>query len=160
MRISRLVLIVVAVVGVSLASGCSSHRLREGIWELSHHAQVAQNQLEFPLPNREVKVLVEWKDSGDGEVVQISSIDDQTSSIDDQTSSIDDELEPMFGDIIVVKEKTVLTIDHMDDFHHIRMWGEIRDPENVMGTMFVASSRQFEDLMFEGRWKLRWLRDS
>ncbi len=151
MRISRLVLIVVAVVGVSLASGCSSHRLRDGIWELSHHAQV--NQLEFPLDNREVKVLVEWKDSGDGEVVQISSIDDQT-------SSIDDELEPMFGDIIVVKEKTVLTIDHMDDFHHIRMWGEIRDPENVMGTMFVASSRQFEDLMFEGRWKLQWLRDS
>ncbi len=153
MRISRLVLIVVAVVGVSLGSGCSSHRLRDGIWELSYNAQVAKNQREFPFDTREVEVLVEWKDSGDGEVVQISSIDDQT-------SSIDDELEPMFGDIIVVKEKTVLTIDHMDDFHHIRMWGEIRDPANIMGTMFVASNRQFEDLMFEGRWKLQWLRDS
>lgn len=152
MRSSRLVLIVVAVVGVSLESGCSSHRLREGIWELGFHAQVVQNQREFPFDKREVRVLVEWKDSGDGEVVEISSIDDQS-------SSIDDELEPMFGDIKVVKEKTVLTIDHLDDFWHIRMWGEIRDQENIMGTMFVASSRLTEDLMFEGRWKLQWLRE-
>ena len=147
MSISRLVLIVVAVVGVSLQFGCSSHRLREGIWELSFHGQRVQNQKEFPLDKREVKLLVEWKDSGDVEVVEISSVDD--------------DLDPMYGDIKVdSKAKTVLTIDHQDRDWHWRMYGVIRDEATVMGQLFLASHRQIEDLTIEGRWNLQWLRDS
>ena len=146
MRISRLVLIVVAVVGVSLQSGCSSHRLREGIWELSFHGLRVENRREFPLDKREVTLLVEWKDAGDIEVVEIASVEDG--------------FDKMYGDIKVDKDKTVLTIDHQDDHWHWRMYGEIRDEATVMGTLFLASARQFEDLRIEGRWDLQWLRDS
>ncbi len=146
MRISRLVLIVVAVVGVSLQSGCSSHRLREGIWELSFHGMRVENRLEFPLDKREVTLLVEWKDAGDIEVVEITSVEDG--------------FDKMYGDIKVDKNKTVLTIDHQDDDWRWRMYGVIRDEATVMGQLFVASHRQYEDLTIEGRWDLQWLRDS
>ncbi len=147
MSISRLVLIVVAVAAVSLQSGCSSHRLREGIWELSFRGQRVENRREFPIDVREVELLVEWKDAGDFEVVEITSVED--------------DLDKMYGDIKVEsEEKTVLTIDHQDDDWHWRMYGEIRDEMTVMGTMFLASHRKIEDLRIEGRWDLQWLRDS
>lgn len=147
MSISRLFLIVVAVAGLSIQFGCSSSRLREGIWELSFRGQRVQNRTEFPLEKREVKLLVEWKDAGDSEIVEISSLETG--------------LEPMYGDIkIESEEKTVLTIDHQDSDWHWRMYGVIRDQETIVGELFFASARQNEDLTIEGRWDLQWLRDS
>ena len=84
MRILRLVLIVVAMVGVSLESGCSSHPMREGIWELNFYGQVVKTHLVLPIDKCEVQVRVEWNESGDGQVVEILYPDD--------------ELNPMYGE--------------------------------------------------------------
>lgn len=145
MGISRTVLIVVAAAGASLQSGCSSHRLREGIWELSFNGQIVQTRMECPIEPREVRLLVEWKDGGDAEVVEIANLEG--------------DLNPMYGDIKVESEKkTSLQIDAQDQWHW-RMYGVIRDPENVVGELFIANHKQIEDLTMEGRWGLRWLRD-
>ncbi len=146
LRISRLVLIAAAVVGASLESGCSSHRLRDGIWELSFNGQRVQNRQEFPIDSREVRLLVEWKDSGESEIVEISSVEG--------------DLKPMYGDIKVdEKNKASLQIDDQDGEWHWRMYGVIRDAETVVGQLFLASHKQIEDLTVEGRWSLQWRRD-
>ena len=140
----------VAAVGSCCGLGCSTHRLQNGIWELSFQGQRSQNRKQFPIEKREVKLLVEWKDAGDGENVEISDIE-----------SGGDVLEPMFGDIEPEGDgsTTALMIDHQDRDWSWRMYGVIHDPKTVDGKSFFAKARGFEDLTIEGRWMLRWLRD-
>lgn len=151
MSASRVLAIIAAVAGACLQCGCASHKMRDGIWELSFAVERGQNHLEFPLDPREVRIRVEADDKGEGEIVQISSVVPAEG------------VEPMYGDLRTgvneSEEKTFLQIDHTDDDWHWRMYGEVRDPETVLGRMFFASARQYEDTTLEGRWGLEWRRD-
>ena len=142
------------VLPLCVSVGCSSYTLREGIWELSFQAQRHENRLEFPLVDREVRISVEVADPDEQgiekEIVEIAVLDED-----------DNPLVPMYGEITPTEEERAakLRLNHRDADWIWRMFGFVRSDELVEGTEFMARAHQYEDIVLEGRWRLRWLRD-
>ena len=134
-----------------VAFGCSSYSVRDGIWELSFQAQVHESRVEFPLPNREVRVTDEADESvPKNEIVEIALVGTDS-----------DTLVPMYGEIPPPAEESEakIFINHRDATWIWRMFGIVRSEELIEGTEFMARAHQFESYVLEGRWRLKWLRE-
>ena len=157
-------ILVTAAVAACFQFGCSSHPLREGIWELSFDAQTVAKRDPFPIDKRELKLGVEWDDAGERQIVEFVEIVPNDASDGElgiaANDASDEVLEPMYGDIRIKSDDSAqLTINFGDDHWRWRMFGVIRNAETVVGERFMASARIVEDLIIEGIWMLKWLRD-
>jgi hypothetical protein len=155
---------------VTLAvSGCSGTLIREGIWELSFKGRIIQTGEPYPFPKWIVKVLVEANPDGSGEVAEISTLPESPAAGKDVTAGKAEDkveidpakvLKSLYADIQVKREgePPIVTIHHTDAYWTFMMWGEVRNPEYIVGTRFGARHREINRSM-EGYWFMKWLRE-
>jgi hypothetical protein len=154
-----------------LAAGCNQYLIREGIWELSLQAEVSGSQEVVPIPKRLVRVTLGPSDDGEGEVAKITPVAESPTEGADAAPArttgapnTDDpatELKPMYASITrkLEGEEPLVQVDHSDTFWIWRMWGRVRDQETIVGVHFGARHKA-KYVVLEGRWGMRWIRDS
>ncbi len=132
---------------LGILSGCASHSLREGVWELSLD-DVEDYWTKSPVvhPKQRVKLAIDWKSDGDGEVVEIQ-----------RTES---DLSPLYGDVFGTGKSVntrKIRINGTDHFYIFRFDGIVRDPETISGLRFLLRHRFEENTSFTGRWNMKWI---
>jgi hypothetical protein len=143
--------------------------VKNGIWELSFRAQIHQTGEPVSIPKRLVRVVVERNADGAGEVAEITPVPTAPAEAEDVTADpakkeieVDPakEIRPLYADIQVKREDSppIITIHHTDAYWTFRMWGEVRDPQHIVGTKFGARHREQNSSM-EGYWFMKWLRE-
>lgn len=132
-------------------SGCKSHTVRPGIWELSYDLRFERTGEEATglIPPREVHVLVDRGGGGDIiSQVEISPVD------------LSSDLARMYGDItednLTASHKIKITHSHDPDWIW-NMWGLVRNPQQIEGTNCMARGK-FKNVALTGRWDMRWVR--
>ncbi len=160
---------VLAILGVS---GCSGTMIRDGIWELSFKGKIVQTGDPYPFPRWIVRVLVEENPGGPGEVAEITRISEipegpagrEEAGPDKAKEKVeidpDKVMKPLYADIEVKREgePPVITIHHTDAYWTFMMWGQVKDPEHIVGTKLGARHRA-KNVSIEGYWFMKWLRE-
>jgi hypothetical protein len=137
---------------LSLAlSGCLSHSIREGIWELSFTAQdVKTRQPVDIIPRARVDVTVDWGKEG-GEVAEIKLI----AKLEDSEWKPARGLAPPFYAEIPPGSDALQAKGQDNDWFFI-LHGKVVSDERVSGTQFFARHTFVDDLSLEGRWEMVW----
>ena len=148
-----------------VSAGCSSHYVRDGIWELSFRVERSENREPLPIPKREVRVQVEsTQDEAKPElkeIAEISPVEVEAAGKGAEASSIG--RKPMYAEVESREEhETVVKILHKDEDWILQMGGVVKDAETILGTRLVARPHYVQNAAFEGgvgSWSMKWLRD-
>ncbi|HVR76304.1 MAG TPA: hypothetical protein VMT52_18390 [Planctomycetota bacterium] len=155
-----------AALSSSLLSGCSSHYIRDGVWELAIHVERSDNREPLVIPSREVMVKVESINvPGKPEIKEEAELSPLPPPAGGAGSGQKDalrlELKPMYADIEHLEERDpMIKIQHQEPPWHFQMSGVVKDSETVVGTRVIARILHVDPpALFEGTWSMRWLRD-
>ena len=150
-----------------MLAGCTGYHIRDGIWELGIEAQVSTTR-EMLRVKHLVKVSVGNDEASDAQIAEIAALDNQEpkppAPHDDEEGSIIDPttvLRPMYADIRVKDEDKgpIIQISDSDEDWIWQMVGIVKNSKSVWGSHFGARAR-LKPIVLEGRWYMRWLRDS
>ena len=137
----------------AFSAGCSGQTVRDGIWELSFDLAFVDTGESVSDLVRSREVLVRsTSDSRGEEVIEVIEI---------APLSRIENVSPMYGEIRSghVSPKPIITIMHTDRDWAWQMFGYVRDDESIVGNRFYGRTKH-EQLVLEGRWEMKWLRDT